>query len=185
MTGKVGDPCPAVPRTGSLPETEPAPAASPDRTVTITNTSAYYLNARRYEARSLRTGPSRAPRATWRRQGSAPARAEPLHHEGAQLVTDRIGVPVRGAQQPLHPIRGDLAAANEAERQVHAARRIRVEHGISHLTNWRALSRHLGRREHLDAILRAVAGLISSQERTPRLDDLHRPPKVLPAGTTG
>src|SRR4051794_21084773 len=107
MSGKTGDPRPAVPRTGSLPETEPAPAASPDRTVTITNTSAD-PNARRYEARSLRTGPSRAPRATWRRQGSTPARAEPLHHVGTQLVTDRIGIPVRGAQQPLHPIRGHL-----------------------------------------------------------------------------
>jgi hypothetical protein len=53
-----------------------------------------------------------------------------------------------------------------------------VEHGISHLKNRRALSHHLGRREHLDTILRAVAGLVSSQERTPRLDDLHRPPKV-------
>jgi hypothetical protein len=37
-----------------------------------------------------------------------------------------------------------------------------VEHGISHLKNWRALSRHLGRREHLDTILRAIAGLVSS-----------------------
>jgi hypothetical protein len=31
-----------------------------------------------------------------------------------------------------------------------------------------ALSRHLGRREHLDTILPAVAGLVSSQERAPR-----------------
>jgi hypothetical protein len=38
-----------------------------------------------------------------------------------------------------------------------------VEHGISHLTNWRALSRHLGRRDQLDAMLPAVAGLVSSQ----------------------
>jgi len=35
---------------------------------------------------------------------------------------------------------------------------------MSHLKNWRALSRHLGRREDLDTILRAVAGLVSSQE---------------------
>src|SRR3712207_1365627 len=108
MTGKTGDPRPAASRTWFLPKTESAPAASPDRTVTITNTSAD-LNARRYEARSLRTGPSRAPRPTWRRQGSTPARVEPLHHVGTQLVADRIGVSVRGAQQPLHPIRGDLA----------------------------------------------------------------------------
>src|SRR4051794_26385696 len=51
-----------------------------------------------------------------------------------------------------------VAAAHEAERRAHAARRIRVEHGISHLKNWRALSRHLGRRQHLDTILSAVAG---------------------------
>ncbi len=43
-----------------------------------------------------------------------------------------------------------------------------MEHGISHLKNWRALSRHLGRREHLNTILPAVAGLLSSQERTPQ-----------------
>jgi hypothetical protein len=48
---------------------------------------------------------------------------------------------------------------------------------------WRALSRHLGRREHLDTILRAVAGLISSQEQAPRPGPLHRPSKALPAGT--
>src|SRR3712207_4563710 len=50
-----------------------------------------------------------APRATWRRQGSTPARAEPLHYVGTQLVTDRIGIPIRGAQQPLHPIWRHLA----------------------------------------------------------------------------
>ncbi len=45
---------------------------------------------------------------------------------------------------------------------------VRGRHGISHLKNWRALSRHLGRREHLETILPAVAGLVSSQERAPR-----------------
>ncbi len=76
-----------------------------------------------------------------------------------------------------------LAAAHEAERQAHSAKRIRVEHGISHLRNWRALSRHLGRREHLDTILPAVAVLASSQERARRPDQLHRTPNALPAGT--
>ena len=42
---------------------------------------------------------------------------------------------------------------------------IRVEHGIGHVKNWRALSRHLGRREHLETMLPAVAGLVSSQEQ--------------------
>jgi hypothetical protein len=86
----------------------------------------------------------------------------------------------RKNQLPLFPA---VAAAHEAERRAHSAQRIRAEHGISHLKNWRALSRHLGRREHLDTILPAVAGLVSSQERAPRPDQLHRSPKALPAGT--
>src|SRR5687768_14169472 len=87
----------------------------------------------------------------------------------------------RKNQLPVPPA---LAAAHEADRRAHAAQRIRVEHGISHLKNWRALARHLGRRDHLDAMLRAVAGLVSSQEQAPRPDQLDRPPKALPAGTT-
>jgi DDE superfamily endonuclease len=86
----------------------------------------------------------------------------------------------RKNQLPVPPA---LAATHEAERRAHSAKRIRVEHGISHLKNWRALSRHLGRREHLDTMLRAVAGLVSSQERTPGPDQLHHPPRALPAGT--
>jgi hypothetical protein len=76
-----------------------------------------------------------------------------------------------------------VAAAHEAERRAHASKRIRVEHGISHLENWRALSRHLGRRKHLDTILSAIAGLVSSQERAPRPEPLQRSPKTLPAST--
>jgi hypothetical protein len=87
----------------------------------------------------------------------------------------------RRNQIPVFPA---VAAAHEAERRAHAAKRIRVEHGISHLKNWRALSRHLGRRDYLDTILRAVAGLVSSQERAPLPAQLRRPPRALPAGTT-
>ena len=87
----------------------------------------------------------------------------------------------RKNQVPVFPA---VAAAHEAERRAHASKRIRVEHGIGHLKNWRALSRHLGRREHLDTILRAVAGLISSQERAPRPEHHHGQPRALPAGTT-
>ena len=65
------------------------------------------------------------------------------------------------------PILPALAPAHEAERRAHSAQRIRAEHGISHLKNWRALSRHLGRREHLDTMLRAVAGLVASPETSP------------------
>ncbi len=86
----------------------------------------------------------------------------------------------RKNQIPVFPA---VAAAHEAERRAHASQRIHIEHGISHLKNWRALSRHLGRREHLDTILPAVAGLVSSQERAPRPDQLHRAPRALPAGT--
>lgn len=49
----------------------------------------------------------------------------------------------------------------ERQRKAHSSRRIRVEHGIAHLKNWRALARHLGRREHMSDILQAVAGLLS------------------------
>ncbi len=87
----------------------------------------------------------------------------------------------RKNQIPVFPA---VAAAHEAERRAHSAQRIRVEHGIGHLKNWRALSRHLGRREHLDTMLPAVAGLVSSQERASRPEPLHRQLKALPAGTT-
>ncbi len=63
----------------------------------------------------------------------------------------------RKNQLPVPPA---IAAAHEAERRAHASKRIRVEHGISHLKNRRALSRHLGQREDLDTILRAVAGVV-------------------------
>ncbi|MFE4825207.1 transposase family protein [Streptomyces sp. NPDC056704] len=51
----------------------------------------------------------------------------------------------------------------ERRRKAHSSRRIRVEHGIAHLKNWRALARHLGRREHMSDIVQAVAGLLSHQ----------------------
>jgi hypothetical protein len=38
-----------------------------------------------------------------------PARAEPLDRVGPELVAHGVGVPVRGAQQPLHPVRRHLA----------------------------------------------------------------------------
>src|SRR3954454_15767695 len=87
----------------------------------------------------------------------------------------------RKNQIPIFPA---VAAAHEAERRAHASKRIRVEHGISHLKNWRAMSRHLGRRAHLDTILPAVAGLVSSQEQAPRPEQLRHAPGALPAGTT-
>ncbi|MGW1136619.1 transposase family protein [Streptomyces zhihengii] len=53
---------------------------------------------------------------------------------------------------------------HEQQRKAHYSRRIRVEHGIAHLENWRALARHLGRREHISDTVQAVAGLLSHQQ---------------------
>ncbi|MFI7874954.1 transposase [Streptomyces salinarius] len=53
---------------------------------------------------------------------------------------------------------------HERQRKAHSSRRIRVEHGIAHLKNWRALTRHLGRREHMSHTVQAVAGLLSHQQ---------------------
>jgi hypothetical protein len=53
---------------------------------------------------------------------------------------------------------------HERQRKAHSSRRIRVEHGIAHLKNWRALARHLGRREHASDTIQAVAGLFSHQQ---------------------
>lgn len=50
--------------------------------------------------------------------------------------------------------------------KAHSSKRIRVEHGIAHLKNWKVLARHHGRREHLDDTVRAVAGLLSDHQRT-------------------
>jgi hypothetical protein len=52
----------------------------------------------------------------------------------------------------------------ERRRKAHSSRRIRVEHGIAHLNTWRALARHLGRREHISDTVQAVAALLSHQQ---------------------
>ncbi|MGW3554195.1 transposase family protein [Streptomyces griseoincarnatus] len=53
---------------------------------------------------------------------------------------------------------------HERQRKAHSSRRIRVEHGIAHLKNWRALTRHLGRREHISDTVQAIASLLSHQQ---------------------
>ena len=58
---------------------------------------------------------------------------------------------------------------HERQRKTHSSRRIRVEHGIAHLKNWRALARHLGRREHMDDTIQAIAGLLSQQQTADRI----------------
>ncbi|MCX5328540.1 hypothetical protein [Streptomyces sp. NBC_00140] len=51
----------------------------------------------------------------------------------------------------------------ERQRKAHSPSRIRVEHSIAHLNNWRVLARHHGRREHMTDIIQAVAGLLASR----------------------
>jgi hypothetical protein len=53
---------------------------------------------------------------------------------------------------------------HEQRRKAHSSRRIRVEHGIAHLKNWRAPARHHGRREHMSDVIQAVAALLSHQQ---------------------
>jgi hypothetical protein len=52
---------------------------------------------------------------------------------------------------------------HERQRKAHSSRRIRVEHGIAHLKNWRALARHLGGREHMSDTVHAIAALLPHQ----------------------
>ncbi|MET8031039.1 transposase family protein [Streptomyces avermitilis] len=61
----------------------------------------------------------------------------------------------------------------ERQRKAHSSRRIRVEHGIAHLKNWRALARHHGRRERMTDIIQAVAGLLSHQQTATMPSDPH------------
>ncbi|MEU6472454.1 transposase family protein [Streptomyces massasporeus] len=63
---------------------------------------------------------------------------------------------------------------HERQRKAHSSRRVRVEHGIAHLKNWRTLARHLGRREHISDTVQAIAGLLSHQQTA----DLDQAPQV-------
>ncbi|MFE3934736.1 transposase family protein [Streptomyces goshikiensis] len=56
----------------------------------------------------------------------------------------------------------------ERQRKAHSSRRIRLEHGIAHLKNWRALARHHGRRDHMSDTIQAIAGLLSHQQTATR-----------------
>ncbi|MFI5809261.1 hypothetical protein [Streptomyces sp. NPDC051561] len=63
---------------------------------------------------------------------------------------------------------------HERWRKAHSSRRIRVEHGIGHMKNWRSLARHHGRREHMSDIIQAVAGLLSHQQAASTAGGSHR-----------
>ncbi|MFE2285509.1 hypothetical protein ACFXDJ_15215 [Streptomyces sp. NPDC059443] len=56
----------------------------------------------------------------------------------------------------------------ERQRKAHSSRRIRVEHGIAHLKNWRALACHHGRREYMSDTIQAVAAPLSHQQTATR-----------------
>lgn len=53
---------------------------------------------------------------------------------------------------------------HEHQRTAHSSRRSRIEHGIAHLKNRPALTRHLGRREHTSHTVQAIAGLLSHRQ---------------------
>ncbi|MFJ1543377.1 transposase, partial [Micromonospora chalcea] len=74
-----------------------------------------------------------------------------------------------------------VIAAYGAARKRHSSQRIRVEHVIGHLKNWRILARYLGRREHFDATIRAIAGLLSDHQHTNRTENAAKPLEALPA----
>ncbi|CAL9591419.1 hypothetical protein SUDANB105_05231 [Streptomyces sp. enrichment culture] len=49
---------------------------------------------------------------------------------------------------------------HERQRRAHSSRRIRIEHGVAHLKNWRALARHFGRSD----TVQAIAALLSHHQ---------------------
>ncbi len=105
-------------------------------------------------------------------------------YQGLQRRTDfvvRTPMPTRAWTR--RPIPEWLAAEHDHARFAFSSARMPVEHGIAHLKNWRALARHLGRREVLGETIRAVAGLASSQQRAARPQQRRRPgePLALPA----
>ncbi|MGC5019359.1 transposase family protein [Micromonospora sp. DT47] len=73
------------------------------------------------------------------------------------------------------------SSPREVARKRHSSQRIRVEHVIGHLKNWRILGRYHGRRENLDATIRAIAGLLSDHQHTDRTENTTRPLKALPS----
>jgi hypothetical protein len=96
---------------------------------------------------------------------------------GAQ-TRGQVLTPTLRHHKKAHESMPGIAELRQAQRREHARRRVRVEHGIAHLKNWRSLTRHLGRRDTLDATIRAVAGLLSDHQHT----DRRKPIAALTAG---
>ncbi|MFY1597051.1 transposase family protein [Micromonospora sp. WMMD737] len=119
----------------------------------------------------------------------APLGVQVLADAGYQgLGTDTAGVVItpkpkpRKHQKSLPP---SVIAAHDAARKRHSSQRIRVEHVIGHLKNWRILARFHGRREHFDATVRAIAGLLSDHQHTTTQGPTSRtPPPMKRLSTT-
>ncbi|MFF0561996.1 transposase family protein [Streptomyces sp. NPDC004266] len=80
---------------------------------------------------------------------------------GAQTGGRRVAPPHRKFKKNAPDGYEDMY---ERRRKAHSSRRIRGEHGIAHLKDWRALTRRLGRREHISDTVQTVAGLLSHQQ---------------------
>ncbi|MBA8931332.1 hypothetical protein BC739_008579 [Kutzneria viridogrisea] len=101
-----------------------------------------------------------------------------LGARGVQILADAgyqgLGAQTRGAivTPPHRKFRRNPPAWYEkhysAQRKAHSSQRIRVEHGIGHLKNWRSLARHLVRRDTFNHTVRAVAGLLSDHQHSDR-----------------
>ncbi|MGC4749131.1 transposase family protein [Micromonospora sp. DT201] len=90
-------------------------------------------------------------------------------YQGLGTDTGRVVItPKPKPQKRRTSLPPSVVAAHDAARKRHSSQRIRVEHVIGHLKNWRILGRYHGRREHLDATIRAIAGLLSDHQHTNR-----------------
>lgn len=83
---------------------------------------------------------------------------------GGRIVTPPVRKFKKNAPDWYEPI-------YQRQRKAHSSQRIRVEHGIAHMKNWRSLARHLGRREHMSHTVQAVAGLLSLQQSMNLISD--------------
>ncbi len=79
---------------------------------------------------------------------------------GAQ-TGGRVATPPHRRFRKNAPVRHE--EMYERQRKARSPRCIRVAHGIAHLKNWRALTRHLGRREDISDTVQAIASLLSHQ----------------------
>lgn len=101
---------------------------------------------------------------------------------GAQTCGQILTPPFKRRGKNLAQVQW-LMRHHEAARKRHSSRRIRVEHGIAHMKNWRSLARHHGPRASFDEIVRAIAGVLSDHQHANRHDRARRPIAALPAGT--